>query len=223
MKTVHITIDLETASLKPNAAIIQIAAVAWDAEATDMQKRPTIYDKDHNPYVFNSYSNLTTCLVKGMDFNAETIKWWASQSQEAKDALTSSTELESINDLILHFFEWIEETKASLGAEKVIIWAQGTDMDIAVLRTAAETVGIKTLPWDYDNVRDSRTFIKYICEMAKIPEDSDIFNMPQNNNMVSYLMPAKHNALYDALQSSWNVFVLHNVMKDVFSGKKINK
>ena len=158
-----------------------------------------------------------------MDFNAETIKWWASQSQEAKDALTSSTELESINDLIQHFFEWIEETKTSLGAEKVIIWAQGIDMDIAVLKTAAETVGIKTLPWDYDNVRDSRTFIKYICEMAKIPEDSDIFKMPQNNHMASYLMPAKHNALYDALQSSWNVFVLHNVMKAIFSGKKINK
>ena len=219
MKDVNITIDLETASLKPNAAIIQIAAVAWDANSTDLHKRPTIYDKDQNPYVFSSYSNLTTCLVEGMDFNPDTIKWWASQPKEAKDALTSSTALESITDLIKYFFAWIEEVKTSLHADNVIIWSQGTDIDIAVLRTAADMLGIKKLPWEYFNVRDSRTFIKYICEMAKIPEDSDIFKMPQNNHMVSYLMPAKHNALYDALQTTWNVFVLHNVMKDVFSGK----
>lgn len=215
MKDVQITIDLETASLKPNAAIIQIAAVAWNANSKDLKSRPTIYDKSKNPYIFNAYCDLRSCLVKGMDFNADTIKWWASQSEEAKAAITNSDcELEPIDKLIAHFFAWIEETKKALHAEKVYIWAQGTDMDITVLRTVSQMVGITDTPWEYCDVCDSRTYIKTMCQAFNISETDDMFKMPTNNNIGNFLMPTKHNALYDALQTSWNVFILQNMLKE---------
>lgn len=214
MKNLHVTIDLETASLKSNAAIIQIAAVAWDVDAKTMKKRPSLYDGT-NPYIFNEHADLCTCLVNGLDFDHDTIQWWASQSDEAKANLVDSNfELVPIKDMIIDFYEWIRATQKAFHADEVIIWAQGTDSDIAILRTVSQILGIKDLPWEYFNVRDSRTFIKTMCELMKIKEDSEVFNMPRDENFNTFVKGGKHNALYDALQTTWNVFVLHFAMKN---------
>lgn len=215
MKSLNITIDLETASLKSTAAIIQIAAVAWDINAKTMKKRPTIYDNDDNPFVFNEYCNLTSCIVGGFDFDPDTIKWWSNQSDEAKEALVDANfTLKPIKELVLSFFDWIRRIQTELHADEVIIWSQGTDVDITILRTVSQMLGIKDLPWEYNNVRDCRTFRNSMCELLGLDIYSDIFKMPQDNNLNLFVNGSTHNALYDALQSTWNVFTIRNMMKD---------
>lgn len=213
MKSLHITLDLETASLKSNAAIIQIAAIAWDIDAKTMKKQPLLYDKHDDPFIFNAYSDLRTCIVNGLDFDPETIKWWSTQSKEAKAALVdSSFTLEPIEDLISDFYSWIREVKAFFHADEVIIWSQGTDSDISILRTVSQILGIKELPWEYNNVRDCRTFRNSMCEILGLDIYSDIFKMPQDNKLCVNI--TTHNALYDALQSTWNVFTIRQWLKD---------
>lgn len=213
MKSLNITIDLETASLKSNAAIIQIAAVAWDIDAKTMKKQPILYDKNNNPFIFNSYSDLRTCIVNGLDFDPETIKWWSTQSEEAKAALVDTNfTLQPIYDLISDFYSWIREVKANLHADEVIIWSQGTDVDITILRTVSQILGIKDLPWEYNDIRDCRTFRNSMCEILGLDIYSDIFKMPQDNNLL--VNGTTHNALYDALQSTWNVFTIRQWLKD---------
>lgn len=215
MKSLNITIDLETASLKSNAAIMQIAAVAWDINAKTMKKRPTIYDSTGNPYVFNEYSDLRTCIVNGLDFDRDTIQWWTSQSDEAKASLVdSSFTLKPIKDLIYDFYNWIRATQKELDADEVIIWSQGTDVDITILRTVSQILGINDLPWKYNNVRDCRTYRNSMCELMNIDPYADIFNMPKDNNLNLFVKGNAHNALYDALQSTWNVFTIRNIIKD---------
>lgn len=129
--------------------------------------------------------------------------------------MDSNFELVPIKDLIIDFYEWIRATQKAFCADEVIIWAQGTDSDIAILRTVSQILGIKDIPWQYFNVRDSRTFIKTMCELMKINSDSDIFNMPcGDDNFNTFVKGNAHNALYDALQTTWNVFTIRNIMKE---------
>ena len=89
-----ITFDLETASLSSHAAILQIAAVAWDRFAEDadhmfVTKPECAYareaaDTEH----FCVSTDLNSQFVEGLwDFSQSTSEWWRGQSDAAKHAV----------------------------------------------------------------------------------------------------------------------------------------
>lgn len=148
---INIGVDLETASRQPNAAILSIAAQPF------VLGNKTIDVSPHAPS-FYEVINATSCVLAGMHFEQETIDWWSKQDDAAKAELLQCG-AKTIRMALEEFVNYIEFFKKEYDAE-VVIWTQGTDFDIAILKHAIPNIlGVKELPWKYYNVRCARTFI----------------------------------------------------------------
>ena len=156
-----ITIDFETCSLCPTAAVMSIGAVAWkrDNETSPFYQ---LIDGTHDPAsVFSCHIDLRSMFVNGFTFDERTAAWWGTKMDEAKASLLSSDSSElpcrPIEVAVKDLFEWANDFKKEQGEQDIYLWAQGTDFDIAILRNICYKFGIQT-PLPYTSFRDHRTF-----------------------------------------------------------------
>jgi len=189
MRLLDITLDLETCSLSSHAAIMQIAAVAWDRLSKDSSQM--FFGKVSKPEETEHFVrniDLNSQFVEGLwDFDQKTADWWGRQKREAKRTIVDNitepnhpvpTELKSqelLNDALEELDNWIRKMLSLYKAENFCIWCQGTDFDIPILRYAAErTQCNKLLPMalHHKYFRDCRTAI-YECT-AKWLERDDV-------------------------------------------------
>ena len=84
MNHIDITFDMETCATTANAAVMQVAAVAWNRSA---KENPFFWCEIHTLATFNEHIDLRSCVVDGFDFDQATIKWWANQTDKAKKAV----------------------------------------------------------------------------------------------------------------------------------------
>lgn len=75
----HIMIDFETLSLKPNAVLLQLAAVAFDAKTREV--------------VSTLHVHIDPRVQPGRDISADTVIWWVEQGEAARAALTNATRM----------------------------------------------------------------------------------------------------------------------------------
>lgn len=75
----HIMIDFETLSLKPNAVLLQLAAVAFDANTREV--------------VSTLHVHIDPRVQPGRDISADTVIWWMEQDEAARAALTNATRM----------------------------------------------------------------------------------------------------------------------------------
>ncbi len=177
MQTLDITIDFETCALCPTAAVMSVGAVAWNREAED---DPFAFRDFTLPslFVYNKHVDLRSQFVDGFTFDNETAQWWAQKSDEAKRAVLDydDTPLTSIRNVIENLLEWMKEVKEMVGAKQIVLWSQGSDFDIAILRNICGKYGIE-IPVSYKNFRDHRTFFmegaKMILDKAGAEFDAD--------------------------------------------------
>lgn len=238
MEHLDVTIDFETAGLSANAAVLQLGAVAWDRHATDNPFE--IVDQDgHVINTFNSASqdidpecvnfsfDLRDQVFAGREFAPDTISFWADkQKEDIKDGIIS-LEPKPTKDVLYSFVEWVKDLATVTGAKSVCIWSQGTDFDISILRSLAVQFNIELPRNIYKNFRDART---YIMEMgaAYFLENAD--EAHRNPNAVYQAvgtecppLPFKgnvHDALYDAVRSSWNVWSIMQTAGNVMTNIK---
>ena len=192
MRLLDITLDLETCSLSSHAAIMQIAAVAWDrlskdAEHLFLTEPGVAYAmKPEEVEHFVRTIDLNSQFVAGLwDFSQETSEWWGKQNNEAKRAVAADvtdkpvkTEKQSqvlLNEALAELDDWIRNLLNKYASQNFCIWCQGTDFDIPILRFAAErTKCNKLLPMalHHKYFRDCRTAI-YECT-AKWLERDDV-------------------------------------------------
>ena len=182
MRLLDITLDLETCSLSSHAAIMQIAAVAWDRFSKDdsqmfFGKALKPEDTEH----FVRTIDLNSQFVEGLfDFDQNTAKWWGRQRSEAKRSVAADiiggathscdvkTEKQSqalLNEALAELDDWIRQLLSKNNVDNFCIWCQGTDFDIPILRYAAESTRCnKLLPMalHHKYFRDCRTAI-YEC------------------------------------------------------------
>ena len=189
-----ITLDLETASLSSHAAILQIAAVAWDRFADDADymflTKPECAgavkadDTEH----FCVRVDLNTQFIEGLwDVSQSTSEWWRKQPDVAKHAVVGHADITKgdwkkytaavwkdpekvmLNEALLNFDEWIGGLMEKRDCDSVCIWCQGTDFDIPILRYAAEKCALdrkcKPAALHHKHYRDCRTAI-YECVSA---------------------------------------------------------
>lgn len=141
----HIMLDLETLSTRKDAAIIQIAALAFDPETGELGKS------------FNAYVNNSTGHV-----SVPTVGWWLQQLHAPKiGAEVAGAEAVSENDACRAFREWMlahTDVCPDLpnGGAEYAIWSHGATFDIVVLENACARIGISK-PWSYRVERDTRT------------------------------------------------------------------
>lgn len=226
MTHLDFTIDFETCALSGNAAPIQVAIVPWRRDAED---DPFAIDK---VIPFVRYVDLRTCVVDGYDFDHDTISWWSRQSAEAKDAVCDGTP-EPVTDVMFAAINFLRDTAAFYHADSVCLWCQGPDVDIAILRNFCKKHDVcleDTVP--HTSFRDCRTIILeaalLIAERSMTGKSTrargialphQILTDPTLAYKIFDCLPEKyqqgtaHDALYDAMRSSWNTWQALQAMR----------
>ena len=130
----HIMVDIETGGKRPNAAIMAIGAVAFDAAG--MVGIP-----------FYVRVNLESSMARGT-VDGSTIRWWMTQSDEARAEVATATM--HIGDALTEFAQWVHSHNP------VGVWGNGATFDNVILRSAFVAWGVHC-PWQWWQDRCFRT------------------------------------------------------------------
>ena len=129
--TDRVMLDIETLGTEPGAAILSIGAVRFDAGELGA--------------TFHESIDIVSCEKAGLSIDAETLRWWLEQDDDATDVLTDGHDLRHILD---EFGGWFADADE--------IWANSPSFDCAILEAAYDAVGLE-VPWEFWQTRDFRT------------------------------------------------------------------
>lgn len=223
---IDITVDLETCSLAPTAAVMSIAAVAWKRHGVD-----TPFFEEGNGILkvpeFSAHVDLRSMFLNGFSFDQDTADWWARQSDEAKRALLGNDSddcpCQPIDVVVKDLMDWMLDTKEKLGEDDIALWAQGTDFDVAILRYICGKMGIKFVV-KHTNFRDHRTFY---LECARLISDfrkeefsvEDAYNRTTDYTKVAG-EGAAHDPVFDCKRSIYSTWQMMRIMRQVFNNEQ---
>lgn len=144
-RTHHVMVDLETLSTRKDAAIIQIAARAFDPNDA-------------------SVPGLAFCMfisnpVDSGHVDSRTIAWWLQQKPAARIGKAMQDEGVSLAFALTEFARWLRDLQ-SHNDEDLCLWSHGAAFDIAILAQAYATHGIEQ-PWSYRAEFDTRTLYRF--------------------------------------------------------------
>jgi hypothetical protein len=163
----HVVIDIETLAKSPRASILSIGAVAVGPALDGWSMTNTFY------VVVDSAQS----TPGSYDIEADTVRWWAQQSDAAR-AVFTDPEAMFLGSALDSLASWLT---LEPGPKK--IWAKPPRFDIAILEHAFAIEG-RPIPWGHRDVLDMRTLIHLRDpEGALAPPDDD----------------GHHNALGDAM------------------------
>ena len=221
LKTPHIGIDIETLSLRPTACITAISAKTFFFDGTT--------DDEHS---FDCCVDATSCAMYGLTIEQKTVNWWASQSEEAKRYFLENNAIK-LEDALMQLTELYQDVQKDYGCQRVLVWAQGSDFDIAVLRNAykvlsatvpeASALGQQSdAPWPHDCVRDARTYILSNLNFLNLRGFFRGFDPAYNPERPYDILPkrpgwVKHQAGSDVDQMVWNIKCVTDFMLEAFS------
>lgn len=129
-------LDIETLGKKSGCIILSIGCVGFDPRG--------------NGYGERFYANIdrASCEAVGLVTDPDTLNWWASQPEQAKQALLpNQMPLQSALYEFVNF--WHRNALVN-------VWAQGSNFDVPIIEAAFQACGIIP-PWDFWAVRDTRT------------------------------------------------------------------
>ena len=222
---IDITFDLETCALCPNAAVMSIGAVVWNRYAEDS---PFEEWKGRDEPVYKNFSahvDLRGMFLDGFTFDKQTADWWSRQGPEAKRALLDNDSEDSpcspIDKVIKDFFDWMFDLeKKSDENNKVAVWCQGSDFDIAILRNICHKYGIK-IPVGHGDFRDHRTFFlesaRIICEKAGTDFDKNrAYSLVERYEGQG----AAHDPIYDCKKSIYSTWQMMKYLRSLKTYKE---
>lgn len=225
LMTPHIGIDIETLSLRPTACITAISAKTFFFDG-----------KTNDDYSFNCCVDATSCAMYGLTIDQKTVNWWASQSDEAK-AYFIDTKSMKLKEALLRLARLYHDVQQVYGCQRVLVWVQGSDFDIAVLRNAYRQVfeeedrlcfddgchvRLGDAPWPHDCVRDARTYILSNLNFLNLRGFFRGFDPGYNPERPYDILPkrpgwVKHQAGSDVDQMVWNIKCVTDFMLEAFS------
>ena len=131
-KARHVMLDLETMGTSPGCAIISIGAVDFGPDGADPAKH------------FHEIINMNSNVAAGLKMEPDTMSWWKSQTDAAREATYDPAMQNRGRDLGLvlsTFHKWLDTPTSA-----VFIWGNGADFDLPLLWTAFRACGIMR-PW----------------------------------------------------------------------------
>lgn len=135
----HVMLDLETLSTRKNAAIIQIAAIAFDPTAG---ADPAASGwQSFNRYVIDNEGHV----------NPRTVAWWMQQPTAASIGKKIETTGVSLDEALRDLHEWYKN-QSNVEA----VWSHGATFDIPIIEQRCAELG-REIPWHYRHPRDTRT------------------------------------------------------------------
>jgi len=220
MQTIDITIDFETCALCPTAAVMSVGAVAWNREAEDS---PFVFEGiSSSLFNYDKHVDLRSQFIDGFIFDKETAQWWAQRSDEAKKAVLEydDTPLAPIDNVVDNFCRWMREIKELVGAKQLILWSQGSDFDIAILRNICNKYGIE-IPVSYKNIRDHRTFFMEGAKMILDKAGAE-FNADKAYMLVEPYEGegAAHDPVYDCKRSIYSTWQMMQHLRSLNVSKE---
>ena len=207
-----ITIDFETCSICPTAAVMSIGAVAWRRDNLHSPFYNLKGGKQDPASVFSCHIDLRSMFINGFTFDEKTAAWWKSKTDEAKASLLSSDSYDlpcrPIDVAVKDLFDWIEDFKKEQGEQDVCLWSQGTDFDIAILRNICYKLNIN-IPVHYTFFRDHRTFIyeaaRLICNARGVfYRPSEVYDLVEDYKDVE--KGAEHDPVFDCKRSIYSTW-----------------
>jgi len=139
----RIMIDLETMATCPRAAIVSVGAVEFGEGRITRE--------------FYRRVDLGSCAAAGLVIEADTLRWWLRQDEEARRELTREWDAKeradgNIGKVLYDLGEWLD-----VDAETEI-WSNGAAADAVWLQEAyGACFGRETVPWRHWQVRCFRT------------------------------------------------------------------
>ena len=166
---IHAMIDLETLDVKPNAVVLTVGGVKFDPKSNTEPHSEFYYKLDIDSQERSA--------------NDDTIAWWGKQDQKVQDE-AFGTEGRVHPDVFLDILpKWM------VGVD--VLWGHGYGFDITIMEDMLRQRE-KPIPWQFWQVRDSRT----LFAMAKVDP---------RKSMQSNL----HNALADAYFQAKGVQIVY--------------
>lgn len=177
--TNQIMIDIETFDTKNTAVILSIGAVRFNIE------NKKIFEDD----AFYTTMKIEDQKLQGRTISTDTMLWWMSQSQEAKNE--TFTEVTLLDIALQSLRSWIPS--------KSPVWANSPTFDLSILRHAYESFEIKC-PWHYRDERDCRT-------MYALAKDLEL-------SLDTTEAHTAHNALSDAIKQAGHMIQIYQRLND---------
>lgn len=243
MRHLDFTIDFETVGLTANAAPMMVAIVPWLRDAKEnpfvMDEDGTLTEEQTSkwPEPLELYVDLRSCVVEGYDFDPATVEWWTKQSYDAKRAVCDGL-AQPVDEVTVEIVRYLERAKEQLGLDSICLWSQG-DTDQGILRNLCRRNGYD-MEQDviaHTQLRDCRTLILeaavaearrglvdthiVMSKPISMPSPEEILADPSKAYILFDPLPDRyaagseaHDALYDALRSSWNTWQALRWMKE---------
>lgn len=158
----HVMVDLETLGTSNNSVILTLGAARFTKDAV----LDTFYRRI-DPH---------SCLAAGLVMDLDTIRWWMSQSDDARAAAFAKGEM--LPDVLNAFTSWYQQ-----GA---CLWGNGATFDNVLLASAYKACNLKT-PWPYWGDRCYRTLKNLYPQVT-----ADKFEGVQHNALDDAVHQAKH-------------------------------
>lgn len=178
----ELMIDLETLSLEPNAAIIQIGAVFFDP-------RQELYPIGPGFSIRIQASQYAHDPRKAKDYHVsgDTAEWWMKQDEHLRNRVFAGTN--SLEHALATFSSWLSQHNTGTPLSELKVWANDPDFDCVILKHAMQYEG-EGWPFGYNKLRAMRT------RMDGIPE-----------KILEGIAPndAKHDAYFDAIHQAKKV------------------
>lgn len=137
--TTHAMIDLETLDVKPGSTVLTIGAVKFNP-FNDSEPHSELYIK----------VDIDEQDKLGRSVSESTIEWWGKQPIDIQNEAFDPEGRLSVEDALNAVNKWFVGTD--------IIWGQGYGFDLTILEDLYRSIG-KPFPWQFWQVRDSRTLI----------------------------------------------------------------
>jgi hypothetical protein len=129
---------------KSNSPILSIAAVVFDIKTGRCGD------------IFYQNISLDSCMKVGLSPDADTIKWWMSQGDDAKkELLKADNSVQTVLDSFCRFMKRNADYK---------VWGNSSRFDLGLLENALDKVNMK-VPWNFRNERDVRTLVSFAPEI----------------------------------------------------------
>lgn len=133
-------LDLETLSVRPDAAVVIIGAVKFsrNGDLQPLDKLDTFYRR----------IDINSCIEAGLRVEQETINWWNTQAHDVKYEALQHPDRVPLKQALREFTAWMKP------CDKV--WANSPSFDCVILESAYARCGVPA-PWKFWNTRDVRT------------------------------------------------------------------
>ena len=161
----HLMIDMETLAVSPRAVILSLGAVHFDPYGDQ------IYDELYFKIDLDDQDKLNR------EIDPNTIEWWGKQDTAIMEEAFSSDNRIPLIEAVerFHKFSW--------GCDK--FWSHGATFDLVIIEDLYRQLN-KPLPWNYWQLRDTRT----------------LFDLGHDPEMTK---ESKHDALADARRQAIGV------------------